>query len=253
MEIIIATPFYEVKAYSPYILSLLDSIRALNMVSIKWDYYEHSGDSYVDRAKNTIAHRFMESDATHLFMIDSDLRWDVKGFMRVVMAAKAGADVVGGAFPNKNNWSTFGCALMTDNDGFPVGKEKGNMRLLECAYMPGGFLIYSKKALSMVHDSIKQYTDPGAREKPDTKFYEYFRCEVADNGGRMGEDIYFQNKFRQAGGKIFLEPRITFEHYGVKGWKGCYHEYLLRQKTVLDAQGATIETLKLAEKAKQMD
>ena len=57
--VIIATPFYEVKGYSPYIRSLVYTINALNMFRIPWRYFELSGDSYVDRAKNTLVHHFL--------------------------------------------------------------------------------------------------------------------------------------------------------------------------------------------------
>ena len=38
--IVLATPFYEVKAYSPYITSLVYTINALNFYKIPWQYYE---------------------------------------------------------------------------------------------------------------------------------------------------------------------------------------------------------------------
>ncbi len=109
MKIILATSFYEIKGYSPYIISILNSVKVLEELKIKWDYYEVSGDSYVDRAKNSLVHRFLESDATHLFMIDSDLAWNTEGFARIISAGLGGAEVVGGVYPNKNNWDTYGC------------------------------------------------------------------------------------------------------------------------------------------------
>ena len=247
MKLVIATPFYEVKAYSPYITALLNSVKALNELNIEWDYYQLAGDSYVDRAKNTLVHKFMESDNTHLFMIDSDLNWDVKGFMRLIMAAKAGADVVGGTFPNKNLWNTFGVQIMTDEEGNMLGYEKDNMRLLEANCMPGGFLIYSRKAFEMAQPYIKKYVQFEGEKAAKQDYsepiynYEYFCCAVENDGdGRVGEDVYFQNKFRQAGGKLYIEPKIDFEHWGVKGWKGNYHEYLLRQRTIREAKGEVV-------------
>ena len=97
--LVIASCFYEVKAYSPYVTSLVNSIGVLNELGIPFDYYELSGDSYVDRAKNTLVHRFLQSDASHLFMIDSDEAWNIEGFARMLKAAMAGAEVVGAAYP----------------------------------------------------------------------------------------------------------------------------------------------------------
>tara|TARA_Y100000310_G_scaffold345755_1_gene469316 strand:- start:4862 stop:5575 length:714 start_codon:yes stop_codon:yes gene_type:complete len=230
MKIAIATPFYEVKGYSPYIISLMNTVKGLNELQMEYDYYELSGDSYVDRAKNTIAHRFMESDFTHLFMVDSDLGWDVMGFMRIVKAAKLGFDCVGGAFPNKNNWQSYGVILMHDKEGFPVGYQQNGTRLLDCIAIPGGFIMYSKKAFKSVQPAIKKYKSiQGDQDSID--HYEYFACDTVEKG-RMGEDVYFQNKLRQAGGKVMLEPNVHFVHYGVKGWAGNFHEHLQSSKVV---------------------
>ncbi len=230
MKIIIATPFYEIKGYSPYISSLMNTVKGLNELGMEYSYYELSGDSYVDRAKNTIANRFMQSDYTHLFMIDSDLAWDVAGFMRIIKDAKY-FDVVGGAFPNKNNWNSYGAILRTDKGGFPVGHDRDGIRVLDALAIPGGFVMYSKKAFKMVQGSVNTYVDDKSGDKKGTEFYEYFRCDVVDKQ-RMGEDVYFQNKFRQAGGRVMLEPNIHFSHYGVKGWNGNFHEYLISQPKV---------------------
>ena len=227
MKLIIGSCFYEVKAYAPYITSLVDSIKALNDKGVDFEYFEHSGDSYVDRAKNTLAHRFMESDATHLFMIDSDLMWNTEGFMRVVEASKRGLDVVGGAYPNKNNWATYG-AVPVLRDGSYVGHEREGLRVLEMKCIPGGFLIYTRKAFEMAQPLIKKYHN-ASEGLNGMSNYEYFRCDISEKGWRIGEDVYFQRKYREAGGKIFLEPDITFTHWGVKGWMGNYHQYLLNK------------------------
>ena len=229
-KLLIATPFYEVKGYSPYISSLINSTKALSMAGIEWEYLEHSGDSYVDRAKNTIAHTFMDSSCTHVFMIDSDLGWEPKGFLRLVKAAMAGAEIIGATFPNKNNWDSYGVLpVIRDNSYF--GIEKDGMRLLEVRCMPGGFLIYSKTAFEVTHGAVNTYYNPtNDLDNIDRKYHEYFRCDISSSGGRMGEDIYFQNKYRDTGGTILLEPDVSFTHWGVKGWKGNYNDYLLKKK-----------------------
>jgi hypothetical protein len=225
MKIVIATPFYEVKAYSPYIVSLIDSIRLLQEAGIDYDYYELSGDSYVDRAKNSIVHRFLQSDATHLMMVDSDMQWDVNGFARILKAAIAGAEVVGAAYPCKNNWEFYGCVPKYENGQF-LGKEIGDMRLLDMYCIPGGFLVYSRAAFERTRPLLKSYINPENNEA----ILEAFKCNIEASGGRVGEDVYFQLRFKEAGGTVWLEPDVTIRHYGVKAWEGNYHKFLLKQK-----------------------
>ena len=252
-KLVIATPFYEVKAYSPYIASLLTSLKVLQELNIEYDYYELSGDSYVDRAKNTLVQRFLKSEATHIMMIDSDLSWEVSGFIRILKASMLGAEIVGGTYPNKNNWETFGVIPKKSEDGFFLGLEKEGIRLLEMNGIPGGFLIYSRKAFERTMPNVAVSHEP----IHDVDYYEFFKCSIERNdyraktleqygemskdeliaelatvnkrgkGIKLGEDIYFQARYREMGGKVWLEPNVTFKHYGVKGWEGNYHEYLL--------------------------
>lgn len=267
-KLAIATPFYEVKAYSPYITSLIQSIRVLNELQIEWDWWEISGDSYVDRAKNTLVHQFMQdSDFTHLMMIDSDLAWDVEGFIRVLKGALAGAEVIGGAYPNKNNWETFG-AIPLLRDGKPIQVVTNGGTFMNMWGIPGGFLIYSRQAFERTQSNLNVYVDTNITtafieyfrihilQSPFTgisdswlshlkrdfmkavgeyaeylggnqqeAFIECFRCNIERDGGRVGEDIYFQQRYREMGGMVLCEPSINFTHYGVKGWAGNYRVY----------------------------
>lgn len=233
-SLVIATPFYEVKAYSPYIVSLINSLRVLTELGIEHDYYELSGDSYVDRAKNSLVHRFLKSDHTHLMMIDSDQAWDVEGFGRVIKAAMAGFEIVGAAYPCKNNWEFYGCIPNRAEDGSFLGKEVGNMRLLDMWGIPGGFIVYSREAIERARPHLNEYEAPETGEK----ILECFRCNIEANGGRIGEDIYFQQRYKEAGGIVWLEPNVTIQHYGVKAWEGNYHEFLLRCKAETDKEAA---------------
>jgi len=154
-SLMIASAFYEVKAYSPYIMSLLDSVRVLHELGIDWTYKSISGDSYVDRAKNSLVHDFLKSDYSHIFMIDSDEAWNVDGFCRIIKAAMAGAEIVGAAYPCKNNWEFFGCIPKRADDGSFMGKEIGDIRLLDMWGIPGGFLIYSRDAIERTRPNLK--------------------------------------------------------------------------------------------------
>lgn len=263
---LLASAFYEVKAYSPYIVSLVHSINALNMMGVQWDYIVEEGHSWVDRAKNELVHRFLQTDFTHILIIDSDLSWNVEGFVRIMKAAMMGAEVVGGAYPNKNNWTSFGGTPIMQH-GKPVSREVGGLKLYEMWGIPGGFIMYSRKAFERTRPLLNSYYDQVLEEqlveyfsilvnKEDSKepnfikrmqgifnqavvdfgsmhgtrmnemFLECFRCNVEKNGQRLGEDIYFQQRYREAGGTIWCEPNIDFIHLGVKDWRGNYMQHI---------------------------
>jgi hypothetical protein len=233
-KLCIATPFYEVKAWSPYVSSLVSSIRAMEEMELPWEYFELSGDSYVDRAKNTLAHKFMESDCTHLMMIDSDMSWELEGFLRIVRAALAGFELVGAGYPCKNKWDFYGCIPLIDHDtGQLKGTEIEDMRLLSMACIPGGFICYSRKALEMTQPKLKKYQD----FVNDIEYWEYFKCNIEpETGIKVGEDVYFQIRYREMGGIVYLEPNVTIMHWGVKGWAGNYHLHLMETRNNKSAE-----------------
>ena len=169
-------------------------------------------------------HKFLKSDNTHLMFIDSDLSWGVDGFIRLLTDALSGLEVVGGVYRNKNNWETWGAVVKKDSTGHMVGLEKDKIRVLEAECMPGGFAIYSKDAFYKTAGNVDVYEENGE------PVYEFFKCSVED-GKRYGEDLYFQRRFKEVGGRIWVEPDIRISHFGVNGWEGNFHRYLLEQKT----------------------
>lgn len=216
MKLLIATPFYNVSGFSPYISSLMKTVALLQKLGIEYDYWELSGDSYIDRARNTIANTFMRSEYTHLLFIDSDMSWDLAGFGNLL---KADVDVVGAGYPCKNNWDHFSCILLSEPDGKPIVNEEG---LIAAWGVPTGFMKIRREAFEKLAAADPDNFYWEGQGEDAVKIYNFF--------GRippMGEDISFCRRWvEKAGGELWVEPRITMGHYGVKKWEGNYHEFL---------------------------
>lgn len=224
----IATPFYELKGFSPYIESLLMSLAGLSRYAketgIEYEFHHVSGDSYVWRARNTLAAKFMASDCSHLIFIDSDEAWEVDGLYRLIAAD---ADMVGAAYPVKNNWQHFGVTIKTEGPNhYPKVREDG---LIYADKVPTGFMKISRKVFEAIKaaEPDNWYWEPGAGGDSE-KRQNYFG-HIQENHVIYGEDISFVKRWQATGGEVFVEPRITIEHYGIKGWKGNYDEFLKRQ------------------------
>ena len=220
-SLVVASAYYEVKAYSPYISSLMSSLRVLQEVGIKYLYMDVSQDSYVDRAKNTLVNQFLKTDYTHLMIIDSDLEWDVEGFGRLLQAAMQGAEVVGGAYLVKSDFTEYAVVPYVE-DGQIIGNEECGFPVIRVLSLPGGFTIFSRKAFERTRPVLNTYD-------MDEPVLEAFRCNITKENARLGEDIYFQRKYMSQGGKIYLVPNITLTHYGVKGYTGNYDMFLQRR------------------------
>lgn len=232
-KLIIASPLRTGEAYSAYIAALGETRLTLERMGIDHDYWPLDGDSYVDRARNTICARFLESDATDLLFIDSDEGWDVAGVLRLL---KHQEEIVGGSYPIKNNWNHWGAVPLLHDDGrTPVGKVKPDGSILVAAkFLPAGFMRIKREALERF---VQKYpdrfyfdasADPGA---PNRKFHAFFHCIYDfENHARYGEDTGFCKQWREMGGEMWIEPCITIGHFGVKEWRGNYDEFLRSNK-----------------------
>ena len=250
MKVIIATPFYNSQGFSPYIVSMCSTIEMLTKMGIQHDFWELSGDSYIDRAKNTLANKFLEDpDNTHLFMIDSDIQWDPAGFMRMLMLQE---EIVVGSYPTKNKWGTWssGPLVKTEEDGTPytVGRvlEDGS-GLLIGKDLAGGFARFKRSGLEKYREHYKDltYTDAGADpSKPERVYTEFFACERFKPSDaiavRWGEDRTFSRRLEAMGMKWWIYTDVDIHHYGLKGWGGNFHEFLKKQHDIAQNGGVML-------------
>lgn len=230
MKCIICTPFYEMRGFSPYITSMFYTSKMLALMGIETDFWELAGDSYVDRAKNTLFTKFLEDpEATDLFLIDSDMQWNPQSIATLLQLPEP---IVVGSYPQKNSWArwTSTPALVDDNGtARPVGRmlEDGTA-LIKAEYMAGGFVRIKRDLLQSYRDKFTadQYTDPSAdSSKPERLYTNFFQCEVKD-GLRWGEDRFFGKRLKELGVDVFIYPNIEFGHFGIKGYFGNFDKWL---------------------------
>ena len=232
MKVAFATPFYMSQEHSDFGESMIHTCTMLTNAGIEWELIRINGDSYVDRAKNTIAANFLESDCTDLIMIDSDEKWHPEAISRLLQHPE---EIVVGAYPFKNNWGAFaGNPLIEVVDGEQRyagwrGLPDGSC-LLEAYNIAGGFTRIKRSALEKYADAYPNdvYLDDFAWPMRKGRIYTmFFMCDVKDYQ-RYGEDAYFSRRMREAGVRLWIDPNITITHYGMHGWTGNFHEHILK-------------------------
>ena len=227
----IATPFYEMKGYSTYIKSLVDSLTGLAQYAketgITFQYEPSNGDSYVWRARNSIAAKFLASDCSHLIFIDSDESWEPEGLLRLM---KAEAMVVGAAYPLKNQWEHYGVTIKSRNpDGEPHIAKVRDDGLIYAEKVPTGFMKIAREVFERIE-----------RNEPENWYWENdghgslekrhnFFGHILHDHTMYGEDISFNMRWQAAGGEVFVEPRVTIGHWGVNVWFGNFDRHLRSQ------------------------
>lgn len=220
-KVLFATPFYSNSGFSPYIRSLFQSVYYLSRYTkMEFDFQEVSGGSYIDHNRNLMADAFLRSDSEYMMFIDSDESWDLPGLLRVLNAK---VDVVGAAYPVKNNWQHFGVTIYTDEKGIPEVNKDG---LIRAQKVPTGFMKIHRSVFERLRAANP---DDWYYEGEGRRVFNFFGHLTVDHI-RYGEDISFGIRWQRIGGEIWVEPRVSMGHFGAQGWFGNYHDFLRRQE-----------------------
>jgi hypothetical protein len=175
------------------------------------------GCSLITYARNHLVREFLKSDADKMVFVDADVAWEVGCLLKL---ARYPVDVVGGAYRYKD-----------EKEGYPVrwlnkaelwANEQG---LLEVETLPGGFLCLSRAVFERLRDVF-----PGrSYMHGEEAFWAYFHAPFHD-GKLYGEDAAFCSEWRQAGGKVWLDPELTLTHLeGGRAYTGMIGRWIQAQ------------------------
>lgn len=163
-------------------------------------------DCFVDIARNHLVKSFMESECTHMLMVDDDMGWNPMAVEKMLMFDK---EFIAGAGPLKGKEKRF---------AFRDGKEHPD-GLWEVDHIGGAFCLFKR---SIFEKMIEAYPETYSEYY---KGHHLFKMEV-DKDKVITEDFNFCRKWREIGGKIWCYPDISFEHYGNFVWHGNFYEQL---------------------------
>lgn len=199
--ITIATPMAQGVAEAGYIESLVATFKLLHHQGIKYDYITLSGDCFVDRARNRLVKRFLDSNSEELIFIDADVSFDPVGFLRLM---SHDVDVIGGVYRKKVERCEYPCT---------VKPQVSQDNILGALMLPTGFLRIKRSVFEAI--DVDNYSVFG-EEIP-----EYFTCGKRD-GRFKGEDVNFSKLLIDNGFDLWIEPNISFDHIGKKPYSGNF-------------------------------
>ena len=211
-RVFLATPVYD-KPSAGYTHSVFASSAAFAREGIAVELAILAGDCHVDDARNRLVRDFLLGDCTDLVFLDADVAWNARDLVKL---CRYDRDVVAATYP-----------LKQDDDAFPVrylGKELWSDAdgLIEVDGVPTGFLRIRRAVLErLARDAVK--FKPKADQRGDLPLI--FERQVY-NGYRRGGDDAFCHKWRQTGGRIYLDPEICLDHSGDQTWSGSLGHHL---------------------------
>lgn len=231
--ITIATPMYGGQCHGSYLVSVMHFKDECAKLGINVNFSYTTNESLIQRARNTLATNFLETDSDILLFIDGDIRFDGKAMLDMVLEGK---DVIGAITPLKKfNYSVIIDGVLA-------------MRSLEKAHLLGGYynfnnniteeikssllekksikvnrigtgvLSISRKALTEMASFVSIYRDDNPIGKQKT-MYDFFpvTIEYDDEWGAsrmMSEDYNFCNNWVKIGGEIWAKDGIVKSHAG---------------------------------------
>jgi hypothetical protein len=186
---------------------------ALTEAGIGHELAIYSGNCHVDDSRNRLVRDFLNSDCTDLVFLDTDLNWYARNFVELLGYDR---DVVAGVYPKKHGDDTYPVMLLpgeiwADRDG-----------LIEVAGVPTGFLRIRRNVLERMAAVAEKFNVHGEASMAIPCVFE----RQVHGGQRWGGDYMFCKKWREMGGKLYVAPKMRFEHSGEHTWAGSVGAWL---------------------------
>jgi hypothetical protein len=236
VKVIVGTPCYGGVVTMRYMQSLcvllLQAARLEISVQLELIGYE----SLITRGRNTLLAKFLDQpDATHLFFIDADIAFDVNQVMRMLSFDE---DIVAGMYPLKTiEWNTAAIARVNAGErleyaalryvGLPCEGEEAEQHqgFVSAQYAGTGFMLIRRNVLERMIAAYPQtrYTSSHHTSAPSTSGNQYalFDCMIDEKSGAyLSEDYTFCKRWRDIGGKIWLDTESRLTHIGAYDYTG---------------------------------
>lgn len=166
------------------------------------------GDSLIADARNGVLTRFLESNMAMMVFLDHDIAWDGDEFERLVNQPVE-IDLVAGVYRLKKHDTEFALMWLPDRKELWADPTTG---LLEVAGAPTGFMRMTRRGVEWI---TMTYGDRRYRHVVVGSAVCVFDCGLND-GLYWGEDFLFCRRWREAGGKVWVDPELHLHHIGHK-------------------------------------
>lgn len=169
------------------------------------EQFNWAGDSLIVHARNVTIGKFLESDCTDIFFLDDDVAVGPGVFTRLMMHPE---EMVAAVYRQKKDEETYAVNFI-DQEFIP----DQNTGLLEVHGVPFGMVRMHRAGIERMV----------ANEPPDSWFWSacakdlkcwlLFNTMVRDHIF-YGEDMLFCEKYRAAGGKVWVDTEVPIQHIG---------------------------------------
>lgn len=220
--VMLASPCHNglVDAYHASSLSETCKIGIMNNINVVAIYLAF--DSLVQRARNDIFKMAVEANVDDLVFIDTDQDWNPQDFFKLL---SHDLPIVGVPVRKKSDQEQYNVKIADSLESFSIDENN----LAEVASIGTGMLRIRSDALKQIWDSAEdvEYSETG---KPGASRM-IFDVKVVD-GQLYSEDNVFCQRWKNLGGKIFIDCSINVGHGGYKKWESNFTEYINKLRSI---------------------
>jgi hypothetical protein len=227
-KIFIATPMYGGNCKAVYTHSLIFLISALRDNGYEITYDFTMNESLITRARNTLVHKFLQTDCDGLLFIDSDQGFNPEDVIRMI---ESDVDLIGAIYPMKQiNWEAakvayeFGLDDLERYAGhFAVNFKNPSDSIslnepTEVDNIGTGLMYISRKVFEDMAPTCRSYLNheegTGIMQKDAKKVIEFFTIDIDDKDVLLSEDFHFCRKWRALGNEVYAAPWVYVTHSG---------------------------------------
>ena len=241
VKLYLATPCFGCQMAITFLASVLalQAACAMKGYEIVVDFI--GNESLVERARNILVARFMQSDATHLLFIDADIGFKPETVFRLV---ESGKDVVTAVYPKKAlDWNQVKAKLAAGEKepvyqmgldfNINIAHERqsvdsnGFVQVLDSAT---GFMLIKRAVLERMNEHYRKelYCVNDIMGQNIKDYVAIFACMIDEQTRRfLSEDYSFCRRYQQLGGKIWADIATPLAHIGTSLFHGDIRQRLL--------------------------
>jgi hypothetical protein len=211
MDLLITMPLYDGRMHHACVAGVLQTI--VKYGAAKVSLAARQG-SFLPRLRDLLTSDFLKSGAEFMLCVDADIAWtvnDLDALWSRLREFTLDREMIAGLYPKKSLRDTRPVAALLEN-------ERNGLR--EAACVGGGFLLVHRKGIERMVDKFKDLAYPSDAGNPDqgmsVGLWSPF-CAVKGAQGKsiyLGEDFSFCQRWREMGGKIWVDPNVRLGHVG---------------------------------------
>lgn len=179
-----------------------------------------TGSGLVSHVRNSIVAEAMELGCDEIIMMDDDNYPDHGGILKLLLAD---VDVVG--IPVRSRCEEMRWNVRWNIDD-PVVQRDDRNGLIEVESVGTGIIRIKRSVIEkmIAADPEDWYWDDS---NPTGKAYDIFKIG-SKNHFFVGEDVYFCRRWRELGGKVWIEPDTVSHHFGIRDHADSVTRWLMQ-------------------------